>query len=127
MSVVVLWKLRTTIDDEEYLERLILEENNNKLYQIGIWTDCQSLSGSAFRTVAFSEKDAFSFLKGEPRIYVKTGDSGNKREQAFCSDCGSPIYSTSVGDEPKEYGIRLGTVNQRNLTHSESFIHFVNC
>ena len=37
--VVVLWKLRTTIDDEEYLERLILEENNNKLYQIGIWTD----------------------------------------------------------------------------------------
>ena len=78
-------------------------------------TDCQSLSGSAFRTVAFSEKDAFSFLTGEPRIYVKTGDSGNKREQAFCSDCGSPIYSTSVGDEPKEYGIRLGTVNQRNL------------
>ena len=37
--VVVLWKLRTTIDDEEYLERLILEENNNTLYQIGIWTD----------------------------------------------------------------------------------------
>lgn len=37
--VVVLWKLRTTINDEEYLERLILEENNNKLYQIGIWTD----------------------------------------------------------------------------------------
>lgn len=37
--VVVLWKLRTTISDEEYLERLILEEKNSKLYQIGIWTD----------------------------------------------------------------------------------------
>lgn len=37
--VVVLWKLRTTINDEEYLERLILEEKNGKLYQIGIWTD----------------------------------------------------------------------------------------
>jgi len=78
-------------------------------------TDCQSLSGSAFRTVAFSGKDAFSFLTGEPRIYVVTGDSGSKREQVFCSDCGSPIYSTSVGDCPKIYGIRLGTVNQRNL------------
>ena len=77
-------------------------------------TDCQSLSGSAFRTVAFSEKDAFSFLTGEPRIYVKTGDSGNKREQTFCSNCGSPLYSTSVGEGPKQYGIRLGTVNQRN-------------
>jgi len=37
--VVVLWKLRTTINDEEYLERLILEQKNGKLFQIGIWTD----------------------------------------------------------------------------------------
>lgn len=37
--VVVLWKLRTTTNDEEYLERLILEEMDSKLYQIGIWTD----------------------------------------------------------------------------------------
>jgi len=77
-------------------------------------TDCQSLSGSAFRTVAMSKKDAFKFLAGDPKIYVKTGDSGNKREQAFCSDCGSPIYSTSVSDGSRQYGIRLGTVDQRN-------------
>lgn len=77
-------------------------------------TDCQSLSGSAFRTVAMSEEGAFTFLAGDPKIYVKTGDSGNKREQAFCSDCGSPIYSSSVGDGPRQYGIRLGTVDQRN-------------
>ena len=37
--VVVLWKLRTTINEEEYLERLILEEMNGRVYQIGIWTD----------------------------------------------------------------------------------------
>ena len=37
--VVVLWKLRTTINDEEYLERLYLEEENSKIYQTGIWTD----------------------------------------------------------------------------------------
>lgn len=77
-------------------------------------TDCQSLSGSAFRTVAMSERGAFKFLTGEPKTYVKTGDSGKKREQTFCSDCGSPIHSTSVGDGPKLYGVRLGTVDQRN-------------
>ena len=77
-------------------------------------TDCQILSGSAFRTVVFSENDAFTFLTGEPRIYLKTGDSGNIREQTFCPDCGSPIYSTSDGDGSKQYGIRLGTVNQKN-------------
>ena len=37
--VVVLWKLKTTINDEEYLERLILEEEDGKLIQVGIWTD----------------------------------------------------------------------------------------
>jgi len=61
-----------------------------------------------------SEKGAFKFVTGEPQIYIKTGDSGNKREQTFCSNCGSPIYSTSVGDGPKLYGIRLGTVDQRD-------------
>lgn len=77
-------------------------------------TDCQNLSGSAFRTVAMSKTGAFKFLTGEPKVYVKIGDSGDKREQTFCSDCGSPFYSTSVGDAPKIYGIRLGTVDQRN-------------
>lgn len=76
-------------------------------------TDCQSLSASAFRTVVFVDGDKFT-ISGEPRIYVKTGDSGNKRAQAFCPDCGSAIYATSAQDEsPKVYNIRVGTLTQR--------------
>lgn len=77
-------------------------------------TDCQKLSGSAFRSVALSEKGSFKFLAGDPKTYIKTGDSGTKRVQAFCADCGSPIYSSFVGEDPKQYAIRLGTVDQRN-------------
>jgi hypothetical protein len=51
------------------------------------------LSGSAFRTVVPTEANSFRLLSGTPKVYVKTGDSGNKREQTFCGDCGSPIYS----------------------------------
>lgn len=80
-------------------------------------TDCQTLSGSAFRTVVASLEDAFTLLSGEPKIYVKTGDSGAKRAQAFCPECGSPIYATSVGGGPKIYGIRVGTVEQRDELH----------
>ncbi len=76
-------------------------------------TDCQALSGSAFRVVAFTAEDGFEFLIGTPKIYVKTADSGNKREQSFCADCGSPFYSADVGDGPKRYGVRIGTVRQR--------------
>ena len=77
-------------------------------------TDCQSLSGAAFRTVAFVTDSSFQLLSGEMKLYVKTSESGNKREQTFCPACGSPIYSTSVGDGPKFLGIRVGTIRQRD-------------
>ncbi len=76
-------------------------------------TDCQALSASAFRTILPVPDDNFKILSGEPKIYVKTGDSGAKRAQAFCAECGSAIYATSVGEGPKVYNIRLGTARQR--------------
>lgn len=82
--------------------------------QVGIChcTDCQTLSGSAFRTIVLVPAEKLA-VSGEPKVYVKTAASGKERAQAFCSECGSPIYSTSVGEESKIYSIRLGTVRQR--------------
>lgn len=77
-------------------------------------TDCQTLSGSAFRTVVFSEESSFEQLGNAPKIYVKTADSGAKREMAFCPECGSQIYATSVGAGPRVLGLRVGTIRQRN-------------
>jgi hypothetical protein len=76
-------------------------------------TDCQRLSGSAFRTVVPVESSTFR-LHGQPTIYVKTGDSGNKREQSFCPRCGSPIYSAPPVEGPRTLFIRVGTINQRD-------------
>ena len=76
-------------------------------------TDCQTLTGSAFRTFARSLEGGFRLRSGEPKIYVKTGDSGAKRLHAFCPECGTPIYSTPEGDGPKVYSIRVGTCCQR--------------
>jgi hypothetical protein len=78
-------------------------------------TDCQASTGSAFRTNIPVPGDAFKLLSGQPAIYVKTADSGNKRAQAFCPKCGSPIYSTSPGDGPKQaYMVRVGILRQRD-------------
>jgi hypothetical protein len=77
-------------------------------------TDCQTLSGSAFRTVALTRENAFRLLSGEPKIYVKTGEGGTKRVQSFCPECGTPIFSSTVGDGPKVYGVRVGTARQRD-------------
>jgi hypothetical protein len=76
-------------------------------------TDCQALSGTAFRTVVFVSESKFNLRKGTLKIYVKTADSGNKREQSFCTECGTQIYSTSVEGEDRLLGLRVGTARQR--------------
>ena len=80
-------------------------------------TDCQTLSGAPFNAVIPVPETDFTLKSGTLKMYVKTAESGNKRAQMFCSDCGTRIYATSVDDPPdggsKIFGIRLGTVNQR--------------
>jgi hypothetical protein len=77
-------------------------------------TDCQTLSGSPFRAVAYTREDAFKLLSGELRTYVKISESGNKRPQTFCPVCGTPIYATAVGEGPKVYSLRVGSIRQRD-------------
>ena len=74
-------------------------------------TDCQTLSGTAFRVSVPAAKEAFH-LVGDLKIYVKTAESGAKRAQAFCPECGTPIYATAAND-PQVFNIRVGTVRQR--------------
>jgi len=75
-------------------------------------TDCQALTGSAYRvTVPTLIKD-LELRTGSPKIYIKTGESGAKRAQAFCARCGSPLYAYAV-DNPKTYGLRVGSIAQR--------------
>jgi hypothetical protein len=76
-------------------------------------TDCQTLSSTAYRTVAFTSEDGLNFRVGEPKVYVKTAQSGKPRAQGFCGECGTAIYATSIGDGPKTYGLRTGSINQR--------------
>ncbi len=75
--------------------------------------DCQAISGSAFRwAVSVPERD-YRLLTGAPKTYVKQTDSGRTNHQVFCPDCASPLYSTSLGDGPTYFNVRLGTARQR--------------
>lgn len=75
-------------------------------------TDCQVLTGSAFSTFVPVPKEAFRLRSGQPKIYVKTAESGNQRAQAFCADCGTRIYASAV-DDPQMFNLRVGTVANR--------------
>ena len=77
-------------------------------------TDCQTLSGTAFRTNVPTVPGGFRVTRGAVKIYIKTVESGRQREQAFCPECGTPIYAASPGaPEPRVLGIRVGSIRQR--------------
>ena len=75
-------------------------------------TDCQTLSGSAYRVTVQTPAADFVLRTGTPKIYIKIAESGNKRAHGFCADCGTPIYATDP-HESRFYGIRVGTLKQR--------------
>jgi hypothetical protein len=78
-------------------------------------TDCQAMTGTAFRFNIRVDGPHFRLLRGTPARYLKTtADSGNKRVQAFCPNCGTPMYATAPGDNPPAYTVRIGTLRQRD-------------
>ncbi len=75
--------------------------------------DCQILSGTAYRTIAIVAGDTFRLTRGTPKQYVKVAESGNRRRQAFCANCGTGLYASSDEDQPAAYNVRVGTLRQR--------------
>jgi hypothetical protein len=76
-------------------------------------TDCQTLSGSAYRTVVPVSGDSFRLLKGKVATYVKIAEDGTPRNQSFCPRCGTPIYAGPVAGQSGMLGIRVGSIIQR--------------
>jgi hypothetical protein len=76
-------------------------------------TDCQNLTGTAYRVSVPVRDGTFRLLRGTPRIYRKTtAESGTHRLHGFCPDCGSPVYVRGI-DDPPRYSLRVGTIRQR--------------
>jgi hypothetical protein len=75
-------------------------------------TDCQMLTGSAYRVMVPAPRETFALRGSPPKTYVKTAESGTKRLHAFCPECGTPVYSCAVVDPPA-YSLRIGCLEQR--------------
>jgi hypothetical protein len=76
-------------------------------------SDCQRLTGTAFRTTVPSLPGTFVLKGGQPKFYIKTAESGNRRAHGFCPNCGSPVFAAAPGPNPPSYGLRVGALDQR--------------
>ncbi|MFT7772534.1 GFA family protein [Roseateles sp.] len=77
-------------------------------------TDCQVLSGAPLRAGIPTPIEQFTLLRGTPKSYVKVAQSGNRRAQVFCGDCGTALWGTAP-ENPTALVIRVGCVEQRAL------------
>lgn len=75
-------------------------------------SDCQTISGSAYRTNVPTLKNTFRLISGEPKLYIKTAESGNRRAQGFCPNCGTSLFATNEVNR-EVYGLRVGSIKQR--------------
>tara|TARA_B100001123_G_C15167355_1_gene969932 strand:- start:457 stop:852 length:396 start_codon:yes stop_codon:yes gene_type:complete len=76
-------------------------------------TDCQINSGTAYGVVVGVVGEGFRLLDGNLTYYEKIADSGARRSLAFCSVCGTRIYAKPADDSAGVFGLRVGTIDQR--------------
>ena len=75
-------------------------------------TDCQIMSGAPLRAIAPVTENKIE-ITGKPKEYIKIADSGNKRIQAFCENCGTQLFATD--SERRLFNLRTGFLEQRHL------------
>jgi hypothetical protein len=76
-------------------------------------TDCQMMTGSAFRVSVVVPAERFHLASGKPTTYVKTADSGTRRRHGFCGNCGTPVYAAADVDAPPFYTLRIGCLAEK--------------
>jgi hypothetical protein len=83
--------------------------------------DCQYQSGSAFIAAMRVPATGFRITKGEPKLYARASDAGNKVTLAFCEECGSPLF-IRVSARPDIVGLRVGSLDDPSVFHPEAHI-----
>jgi hypothetical protein len=75
---------------------------------------CGEITFEAEVDLVPTNEGTFRLLSGDPKIYVKTGESGNKRPQGFCADCGTSLFAHALEDNPKVYNLRVAVLRERD-------------
>jgi hypothetical protein len=71
-------------------------------------SQCRRASGTAFATNAPVRARDFTLVAG--REHVREFESSPRKIRAFCTNCGSPLYSRRLAS-PETVRLRLGTLD----------------
>jgi len=72
--------------------------------------DCRRATGASFTTNVFVKEDDLVIVKGTPRSFQHTADSGATMTKEFCGDCGSQLFGSGTGS-PGVKHVKVGTID----------------
>ena len=73
-------------------------------------SDCQAFAGAPYRAMIRPDPASYE-MRGTPKQYLKTADSGRQRAQGFCGTCGSHLYAADP--DGKNLSLRIGVIAER--------------
>lgn len=88
---------------------------NEKLVIVCHSTTCQRHSGSAYGVVVGVVNDNRSSVTGSLGSHEGVADSGTRRARAFGPRSATRIYVKTVGDSTPFLGLRVATLDQRDV------------
>lgn len=77
--------------------------------------DCQRLTGAAYATNAWIEKELVEVLSGSLQVYRRKGGSGSDHEVHSCSACGTTVFSDYRRAPGNHWWVRVGTLDDPSL------------
>lgn len=77
--------------------------------------NCQVNSGTAFGWVVHIRDRQFELTSGSLKVFETIAASGRRRCMSFCGDCGTRIYAQTPDQPDAFFGLRVGTIRQRQL------------
>lgn len=83
-------------------------------------TDCQKMSGAPLRAIVPAHFRNIK-IRGNPNEYIKIGDSGNRRIQAFCGKCGTQLYASDM--ERTLFNLRTGFLEEKNKLEPQKHVY----
>lgn len=93
--------------------------------------DCKKATGAPYVTNVFYKDTQITLLKGRPKVFEHTADSGNSMAKEFCGDCGSQVFGTGEL-RPGIRHVKAGTIDDASFVkpeanlfalHALSYIH----
>jgi hypothetical protein len=76
--------------------------------------DCRRVTGSAFNVGVQFEIAMFRVDQGDLKTFTKRADSGNLISRSFCTECGSPIFTSSPA-HPAHIYVKAGSLDDPSV------------